>query len=91
MKMPKDRDTRSKDEIQRQKDVAREEAGRRDTQQLLKQMLGLEGSRGQDENFRLRHTYCFWPTERQERVHRHMLEGLSLTDAVKKEIKLHGE
>lgn len=86
----KDRDTRSKDEIQRQKDVAREEAGRRDTQVLLKQMLGLEGSRGQDENFRLRHTYTFWPPERQERVNRHMVEGLSLTDAVKREMQLHG-
>ena len=64
MKLPIDRDTRSKDEIQRQKDVAREERSRADTETLLKQMLGLEGSRGQDENFRLRHTFTFWPEER---------------------------
>lgn len=90
MKMPKDRDTRSKDEIQRQKDVAREEAGRRDTQQLLKQMLGLEGSRGQDENFRLRHTYTFWPADRQARVRQAQADGMEFLDAVKAELSRGG-
>ena len=70
--------------------MAREERSRADTETLLKQMLGLEGSRGQDENFRLRHTFTFWPEERQQRVLRHMAEGLELTEAVKREIQLHG-
>lgn len=85
MKKPIDRDTRSKDEIQRQKDVAREEAGRRDTQQLLKQMLGLEGSTKQDESFRLRHTFTFWPPERQQRVWQAVTDGMEFLDAVRAE------
>lgn len=81
----KQRDSRTPDEVQHQKDIARYEYGRRDTQALLKQVLGMEGSTKQDDSFRLRHTFTFWPEKRQARVMRAVHEGADFLEAIRAE------
>lgn len=76
------RDTRSSQEIQRQKDVAREERKRPEVDAALKNMLGLEGvSNGKTPEYRARYEFTFWTTEKQKFALALMEGGMDFMEA----------
>lgn len=88
----KQRDTRSSDEKQRQKDVARDARKWPEVEKGLRQFLKLESCCASSNVFRMRHEFTFeWDDARRAHANKLMEEGMDFEDAYRNTVSLFAE